>query len=467
MQDNTTTASEITETLAAFAAGLTFEDLPEKLIAHMRLSALDALGCCLVGATLPWTRMVADLVRAEGGAPQARLIGTGDRVPLAAAALVNATAGHAFELDDIHRDSIIHPNSICVPVALNCAEAMGGASGRAVVTAIAAGYEVATRVGMAGGTDLLLRGFHPQGTGGAIAAAVTAGHMYGLDAAGMRNAIGIAGSLGSGLMAAQEGAMVKRLHSGNAAQAGVRAVLLAQNGFTGISNLVEAEYGGFLSSFAGAVDMSRITEGLGTHWEADETGFKPYATVTSIHAALDSLAKIMRENGLAADDIAKIRVGTSKATYVHCAWPYEAQSVTAAQMNLYYGLAMIALDGAAFVDQFDESRIADPAVFDFIGRIEAAVDPEIDGLGREFRHMARLSVATVDGRHFSHEERHRRGSPQNPVSEADMTAKFRTLAAGSLSADRVDGVIDLCGRLDELADVGPLIDAVSDPQHDP
>ncbi len=138
MQDNTTTASEITETLAAFAAGLTFEDLPEKLIAHMRLSALDALGCCLVGATLPWTRMVADLVRAEGGAPQARLIGTGDRVPLAAAALVNATAGHAFELDDIHRDSIIHPNSICVPVALNCAEAMGGASGRAVVTAIAA-----------------------------------------------------------------------------------------------------------------------------------------------------------------------------------------------------------------------------------------------------------------------------------------------------------------------------------------
>lgn len=463
MQDSNAAAPAITETLATFAAGLTFEDLPDRLVAHMRMSTLDALGCCLVGATLPWTRMVADLVRAEGGTPEARLIGTGDRVPLAAAALVNATAGHAFELDDIHRDSIIHPNSICVPVALNAAEARGGASGRDVVTAMAAGYEVATRVGMAGGTDLLLRGFHPQGTGGAIAAAVTAGHMYGLDAKGMRNAIGIAGSLGSGLMAAQEGAMVKRLHSGNAAQAGVRAALLARNGFTGISNLVEAEYGGFLSAFAGNVDMSRITEGLGTHWEADETGFKPYATVTSIHAALDSLAAIMRDNGLAAGDIAKIRVGTSKATYVHCAWPYAAQSVTAAQMNLFYGLAMIALDGAAFVDQFHESRIADPAVFNFIARIEAAVDPEIDGLGREFRHMARLSVETVDGRRFSHEERHRRGSPQNPVSDADLTAKFRALAAGSLDSDRVASVIDLCSRLDSLPDVGPLVDAVCNP----
>ncbi|MEX2615061.1 MAG: MmgE/PrpD family protein [Alphaproteobacteria bacterium] len=463
MQDSSAAAPAITETLAAFAANLKFEDLPDRLVAHMRMAMLDGLGCCLVGATLPWTRMVADLVRAEGGAPEARLIATGDRVPLAAAALVNATAGHAFELDDIHRDSIIHPNSICVPVALNSAEARGGASGRDVVTAMVAGYEVATRVGMAGGTDLLLRGFHPQGTGGAIAAAVTAGHIFGLDAAGMRNAIGIAGSLGAGLMAAQEGAMVKRLHSGNAAQAGVRAVLLARNGFTGISNLVEAEYGGFLSSFAGNVDMSRIAEGLGTHWEADETGFKPYATVTSIHAALDSLAVIMRDNGLAAGDIAKIRVGTSKATYVHCAWPYEAQSVTAAQMNLYYGLAMIALDGAAFVEQFDAARIADPAVFDFIARIEAAVDPEIDGLGRAFRHMARLSVETVDGRRFSHEERHRRGSLQNPVSDADLTAKFRALASGSLNADMVAGVIVLCGKLDSLADVGPLIDAVCNP----
>ena len=461
MQGTETSLPGVSETLAEFAAGLRFEDLPEKLIAHMRLSTLDALGCCLVGAALPWTRMVAEMVLEDGGKPEARLIGTGDPVPLAAAALVNATAGHAFELDDIHRDSIIHPNSICVPIALNAAEAWGRLSGRDVVTAIVAGYEVATRVGMAAGTDLLLRGFHPQGTGGAIAAAVTAGHMRGLDAAGMRNAIGIATSLGAGLMAAQEGAMVKRLHSGNAAEAGVRAALLAAKGFTGISNVVEAEYGGFLSAFAGKVDTGGITEGLGSRWEADETGFKPYATVTSIHAALESLAMIMRDNGLNADDIAKIRVGTSTATHVHCAWPYEAQSVTAAQMNLYYGLAVIALHGAAFVAEFDEDRIADPAVFDFIARIEAEADPEIDGMGRECRHMARMTLETVDGRRFEHEERDRRGSPQNPVSEADVKEKFRILASRHLDADTVVQVVALCDRLDSLESVAPLLDAVT------
>jgi 2-methylcitrate dehydratase PrpD len=455
------TGPGVTETLAEFAAALRFDDIPENVVRHMRLAVLDALGCCIVGSELPWTRMVAELVLEEDGIAEARLIGSDDYVPIAGAALVNATAGHAFELDDIHRDSIIHPNSICATVALNAAEAWGNAAGRDVVAAIVAGYEVGTRVGMAAGTDLLLRGFHPQGTGGAIAAAVTAGHMRGLDAVGMRNAIGIAGSLGAGLMAAQEGAMVKRLHSGNAAAAGVRAVLLADMGFTGISNLVEAEYGGFLSAFAGKVDCSGITEGLGTRWETAQTGFKPYATVTSIHAALDSLAKIMRDNGLAAKDIARVRVATSTVTHVHCAWKYEAQSVTAAQMNLYYGLAMIALDGEAFVEQFEEDRIADPAAFAFMEKIEAVADPEIDGLGREYRHMARMTVETLDGRRFSHEERHRRGSPENPVSEADVKAKFRALAGRRLSARTVSRLVELCDRLEDLDPVTVLLDAAS------
>ncbi len=451
----------ITESLSAFAAGLSFSDLPAAVVAHVRLAVLDALGCCLVGATLPWTRMVAAQVLDEGGRDEARLIGMNGKVPQAAAVLVNSTAGHAFELDDIHRDSIIHPNSIATPVALACADALGGIDGREMITAIVAGYEVANRVGMAGGTDLLLRGFHPQGTGGALCAAAVAGRLYRLDAETMRNAIGIAGSLGAGLMAAQEGAMVKRLHSGNAAAAGVRGVLLARRGFTGISNLVEADYGGFLSSFAGDVDMSRIAEGLGERWETLATGIKPYATVTSIHAALDSLKKLMADNGLGAADIKRIRVGVSTPTFVHCCWPYKAQSVTAAQMNMYYGLSMIALDGEAFVRQFVDARIADPAVLAFIERIEAAVDPEIDALGREYRHMARMTVETSDGRTFSHEERHRRGSPENPVSEADLIAKFRALAANSLSAADIDAVVDACAALDRSADVRGLTDLVA------
>lgn len=454
-------ADEVTGKLAEFAAGLSFEDLPADVVAHVRLAALDALGCCLVGATLPWTRMVAEQVLADGGSQEARLIGLDGRVPLAAAALVNSTAGHAFELDDIHRDSIIHPNSIAVPVALGGAEAWGTVSGADVVTAIVAGYEVSTRIGMAAGTDLLLRGFHPQGTGGAFTAAVTAAKLRGLDADGMRNALGIAGSLGAGLMAAQEGAMVKRLHSGNAAQAGVRAAQLAARGFTGISNVVEAAYGGFLAAFAGKVDTSPILDGLGERWETVRTGIKPHATVTSIHSALDALSMLMAEHRLAADDIAHLQAGVSTPTFVHCAWPYEAQSVTAAQMNLYYGLAMIALDGQAFVEQFEPARIAEPRVFDLIARIEAKVGPEIDALGPAHRHMARVTVTTRDGRTLTEEVRHRRGSPENPVSAEDIVAKFCTLAGRTRSKDDVMRLIELTGRLETLDDVGELIDVVA------
>jgi len=458
-------ASGATAKLAAFAAGLAFEDLPSSVVGHVKLATLDGIGCCLSGSVQPWTRMVADMVRADGGREAASLFGLEGKVPLSSAVLVNATAGHAFELDDIHRDAITHPNSIAVPVALNWAEAHGGLSGAEAITAITAGYEVGCRVGAAGGTDLLLRGFHPQGTAGALVAAATGGRLARLDAEQMRNALGIAGSLGAGLMAAQEGAMVKRYHSGHAAEAGIRAVHLAQAGFTGISNLVEADYGGFLSSFAGPVNAERATAALGAVWETEQTGFKPHATVTSIHSSLDALKTIMAENGLRAGDIAKITASISHPTYVHCAWPYEAQSVTAAQMNIYYGLSVIALDGAAFLGQFRQDRIADPEILNFIKKIEARVDPEIEQLGPQYRHMSRVSVETTDGRHFEHEERHRRGSPENPVSRDDLLAKFRALAACTLNDEGIEKVITLVNRLDALDDVTPVAGLIAGQRH--
>ena len=146
---------------------------------------------------MPWTQMLAELVDHDGGTPEASLIGMLRMVPVANAVLVNSTAGHAFEMDDIHKDAITHPNSIAVPVALNVGERLMGThhksvSGAQVLTAMAAGYEVACRVGAAAGTDLLLRGFHPQGTVGPLVAAATAGRMLDLDAGQMAHALGIA-----------------------------------------------------------------------------------------------------------------------------------------------------------------------------------------------------------------------------------------------------------------------------------
>ena len=450
-------AADATRELARFGAALEFADLPAAVVARIKLSLLDSLGCCLFGATLPWTRAVADLADAERAQPVATLIGLGRKTSPALAALVNGTSGHAFELDDIHKESIVHAGSIATPVALALLEARGTpVSGRALLTAMVAGYEIGHRVGNAATMSLFFRGFHPQGTSGAFVAAATAARAMNLDAGRFQHALGMAGSQAGGLMAAQEGAMVKRFHSGRAAQSGVYAAQLAMRGFTGIPDVLEAAYGGYLSSYADRPDARRLTDGLGTTWETLNVGYKPHASVTSIHSALDGLAAILRDEGLAADDVARVEAGLSPMTHVHCAWEYRAQGVTAAQMNLYYGMAVIALDGAAFTEQFRESRLADPRVLDFITRITARVDPDIEAMGAPFRHASRVTVTARDGRVFEKLSLHRRGSPENPLAPEEVVRKFENVVAPCLKAADARRIVALVDRIDTLSTLDEL-----------
>jgi 2-methylcitrate dehydratase PrpD len=449
--------ADATRDLARFGAALQFEDIPAEVIAHIKLSLLDSLGCCLYGATLPWTRKVAELADSEGAKPVASMIGLGRKTSPALAALVNGTSGHAFELDDIHKESIVHAGSIATPVALALAEAQGGVSGKDVLTAMVAGYEIGHRVGAAATMSLFFRGFHPQGTSGAFVAAATAARMKNLDAAQFQHALGMAGSQAGGLMAAQEGAMVKRFHSGRAAQSGVYCAELAARGFTGISDGIEAAYGGYLSTYSDKPNAARLTEGLGSIWETLNVGYKPHASVTSIHSALDGLTAIMQEQHLSADEIARVEAGLSPMTHVHCAWEYKAQGVTAAQMNLYYGLAVIALDGAAFTGQFRADRLADPRILDFITSISAHVDPEIEAMGAPFRHASRMRVVTRDGRTFEKLSLHRRGSPENPLSPGEVANKFRNVVAPCMRPADATRIEALSGRFETLADVGEFM----------
>ncbi len=445
-----------TRDLAAFAAGLRYEDLPGRVVEQAKLNLLDGIGVCLHGATLPWTRLLHQVVLAEGATPAVSLWGTGAKGSWAQAALANGTAGHAFEMDDIHKESVLHPNSLTSPIALGFAE-QRGATGKQMLAAIVAGYECGTRVGNAATTALFLNGFHPQGTSGTIVAAATAGSLMGLDAAAMRNAFGIAGSCAAGLMAAQEGAMVKRLHAGRAGESGVRAAELASRGFTGISDIFEAPYGGFLSSLARTPKPEKLTAGLGETWETLNTGFKMYPTVTSIHAALDSLRRVMADAKLAPADIERIEVGIGHMTYVHCAWTYKPAGITAAQMNLFYGLAVTALNGQVTAAAFTEDKLAAPEIMAMIGRISAHEDPELEAMGPAFRHAARLVVRTRDGRTLRHEELHRRASPENPVTAAEVEQKFRGNLEGILTRAEQDTVVQAVERFETLTDFAPLL----------
>jgi len=451
-----------TRDLARFGSALSYEDLPQDVIERIKLCVLDSIGCTLFGATLPWTKKLADFALSEGTRPAASLIGMGHKTSVSLAALVNGTGGHAFELDDIHKESIIHMGSLATPVAFAFAEARG-AGIRDVITAMVAGYEIGARVGNAATMSLFFRGFHPQGTSGAFCAAATAARMLALNPTRFQHALGIVGSQAGGLMAAQEGAMVKRFHSGRAAQSGVYAASLAAADFTGITDVLEAPYGGYLTCYSNEPNPSRLTAGLGMTWETLNVGYKPHASVTSIHTALDGLAEIMRENDLTASDIARVEAGLSPMTHVHCAWEYKAQGVTAAQMNLFYGLAVIALDGMAFTDQYREARLTDPPILDFIQRTAAYVDPEIERMGAPFRHAARIRVRTRDGRELEKLLLHRRGSPEHPLKPEEIEYKFRHVVSSCIDKSTADRIVQLVATLEQCPDLTELTELIAAP----
>lgn len=448
---------QATRQLGAYIAGLCFDDLPAEVVAKAQACVLDALGCCLLGITLPWTRMVLEMALEQGGAPQATILGTAYRTSASAAALVNSTAGHGFELDDIHVAAHLHAGSLTVPIALALGEWKSPMDGRAFLTAIVAGYEVGLRVGLAATGSHFLRGYHFQGTCGVFAAVATAAHVLKLNPEQSQHALGIAGSQAAGLMAAQEGAMAKRLHCGRAAQSGVYAALLAARGFTGIANVLEAPYGGFLSSFTDTHCVANLTAGLGEQWEILKVGYKPYASAASTHTALYALNALMQENTLAARDIAGIAVDCSTMAHRHCAWQYVPQGVTSAQMSLYYTLAAMALDGEVLTEQFREARLADPALLEFMERIRINVEPRYDEGGDATRHRSRVSIATHDGRSYTREAIYRKGSPENPMTDAERYAKFRRLATAALPPASVDKIIGAVESLAQATDIRDLI----------
>jgi 2-methylcitrate dehydratase PrpD len=388
------------------------------------------------------------MVREQGGNAQASLIGTAERTSVSQAVLVNATAGHAFELDDAHTRASMHVGSITVSTALAFSEWLQDPDGRDFLAALIAGYEAGLRVGIAGAGNIFRRGFHSAAVCGVFAAAATGARLMRLDPDRTQHAFGIAGSLAGGLMAAQEGAMVKRLHAGQAARNGVQAALLARRGFTGIQNVLEASFGGFFSAFTDANDLSALTAGLGSTWETLNVGFKPYATAGAIHASLMLLDRIMREHDWKAQDIEMIEVHCTTYCKAHVGWPYAPQGVASAQLNMHYALAAMALDRAAMIEQFREERLRDPRILEFVPRIHITADPAFDRMGNAYRYATRVRVVSRSGASYEDETLYRPGSAEAPLTRDRLREKFRTLAAYVLESAAIES---LCGEVDALS----------------
>ena len=459
MSQSITTAinNPATQILAEFSSGLHWGDIPPRVVEHAKVCVLDALGVALFGSSLPWSQILVDTIKEEAGEPQATIWGTSHHVAVTQAVLANCAAGHSFELDDLHTAALIHATTLSVPVALAFAEHRGG-TGRDFLLACIAGFEVGLRVGIAGTHELFNRGFHPQGTTGVFSAAASAAKMLGLDPGKTQHALGISASMASGLMAAQEGAMAKRLQSGHAGQAGAFAALLARRGYTGVLNAIEAPYGGFLHCYANLSAQERLTDTLHKKWETLDIGFKPYPTVSCVQGPLRILQGMMAAHSFGHDDIKEIIVDCSTFTYRHTVWPYQASGLTEAQMNMFYCLAALAVSGEIFVNQFKESLIAEPRIMAFMKKISVRIDPEIDRRGPVYRDAVRMTLRTSAGEVLSENREWRPGSPEDPMSKMEITEKFRKLAEGRWPSDKTARIIEAVDNLCEIKSLAPIFD---------
>src|ERR1700693_318916 len=237
-----------TAAMAAFIAGLAYERIPPEVIARIKLLILDALGCALYGTDLPWSRILMTTLASVDASTACAVWGTDRRLSAPHAALANGTLVQSFELDDVHRVGVLHVGAVTLPALIAVMELRPDMSGRDFLSAAVAGYEIGPRVGLCMGPEHIGQGWHSGATVGVFSAGGGA-------AAGLRlspdqtvHALGIAGTQAAGLMAAQYGAMVKRMHAGRASQSGLYGALLAESGFTGIVDVLESPYGGFCST---------------------------------------------------------------------------------------------------------------------------------------------------------------------------------------------------------------------------
>jgi 2-methylcitrate dehydratase PrpD len=446
----------VTAALASFGSGLRLGDVPARAVEQAKRSVLDTIGCALHGSTLPWGRMLQQVAAGEGGAPLAAVWGTQSRTSATQAALVNGTAGHSFELDDLHMGGMIHPGSLTLSAALALGESRA-IDGETLLAAVVAGTETGARVGLGIGTGHFHAGFHPQGTVGVFAAAAAAARAARLDPGRFHHALGIAGTQAAGLMAAQEGAMVKRVHSGRAAQSGVLAALLAEQGLTGIVDVLEAEFGGFFAALGREdADLARVTDELGTRWETEQVGFKAYASCSAAHSTLDVVGALRARHGLDPDEVRAVTVHASTQTVVHCGWEYQPAGVTAAQMSIPYGVARMLLDGAVSAGQFTDEAIGAPRALELAARVAVVPDAAVDALGPARRYTVRVELETADGRLLEGAADDRLGSPAQPLTQEQLEQKFHGLATPVVGARAAADVVATVAALERLDDVRTL-----------
>jgi 2-methylcitrate dehydratase PrpD len=413
--------------LAEFTSDLRYENIPTPVVTIAKACIIDTIGVALFGSLLPWSRSVDDYVRHIGGSGSSTVLSPAFRqVSAPAAALANGTFAHAFEFDNLRQPSIgVHPGATALIGAIASAEEVG-ASGEDLITALVAGCECMFRIALAAKSTSEKLGFHAPGLTGVFGSAIAVSKILRLSSKQTLGAMGIAGSLCSGLLAfakAGNGGMVKRLHMGRAAEGGVTAGNLAARGFEGPDVILEGHFG-FLDVYARDADCSLLVDRLGDRWETLTICFKSFPCHVTAQSSVQALQQLQREHKFKPQDVSKIIVEISDKALSHHADP-EPQDVATAQYSLPFSVALTLFRDPADPQAFLDGPKQDPAIIDLSHRVE--LRPFGEGIPKQNSLACRLQVILSSGEVLTIAKLDFEGTTTSPISKDRLESKFLKL----------------------------------------
>ncbi len=403
------------------------------------------------GAAAPATLLIAALAE-DLGDGRAMLFPSGRRSTARMAALINGAAAHTLEVDDIYRDALTHPGAPVIAAALAVAQARR-VDGAGLLRGVIAGYEVATRIGVAV-NPAHYQYWHPTGTVGALGAAAAAATLAGLDRAGAGHAMANAATLAAGLQQAfRSDSMGKPLHAARAAETGVLTALAAAGGVTGAAAMLDGARG-FGAAMGGDPDWDRAVADLGARYNILDTTHKAHAACGHIHAAIDAVIWLRQRHRLTPENVERITVGTY-AKALEVTGNDRPRTAFEGKFSLAYCLGVAFMDGPVRLGAFTPERLGDPGLRDLAARVEARVDAAAEAAFPRQR-AAVVEIETTDGRRLGHRAHTRKGDPDDPLSDAELTDKYRELVAPVLDDAAATRLLDCLWRLDRLDDVAEL-----------
>lgn len=440
----------VTTTLAAWASQLTYEQIPPEVRREARRCLLDYLGVTLGSHDEDAVRIARETADILGGNPQGSILGTSRKTSVVNAALVNGIASHVLDFDDTHIVTVLHPTGPAMSGALPVAE-WKKASGRDLITAFIAGFEVEARIALAICPEHYDHGWHVTGSVGMFGAAAATGRLLGLDPHHMTYALGIAASQPSGLRE-QFGTMTKSLHSGKTASNGVQSAIMASLGFTASEKALEA-LRGFCNVVSEKQDYAPIVENLGSKWEVFGNGIKPYACGVVIHPTVDAVREL-RAQGLKADQVASMSARVHPLV-LELTSKRNIKTGLEGKFSVFYAAAVALVEGTARQRQFSDELVVRPDLVELYGKVSAVAD---DSIRQE---QSDVTVELVGGGTMHVNVPWATGTPQNPISDEDLQAKFRDLVDGYLPSATADKTVEIVKSLDDLQDVNELVRTVA------